>query len=1266
MQAFERFLEEVADYAATKGISGNNIFVTGHSLGGGAANQLREFSTSVAGGYFTNSNYVTFASPLVFENSNVYNFGFDNDFVYKSVNSLNFGERDYANSADNVIFVTGASVKFNGPEIGLAFSFGGPDHAMFNYRATINALVSSDFFPFTSRDSYIAISPDDVNVIYPNISFDQIKNDIPSASTVFYLGSTLPNKIFAGPGSDFIDGGRGGDSIYGADGADRIWGGAGRDDLRGEGWRDILDGGGDDDQIYGGPGNDDLLGGDNADTLKGEGDNDSLVGGYGGDSLLGDEGADTIYGGAGNDTIEGGSNLGRGDVAVYDLSIGNYHREAISGGFVIRATHGSEGTDTILGVETFVFGGVTFDDRSILPSTAPPGSGGTTAELRPAREVVAPPPPPSPSGPPEIYSGPFIINEHNSGERTHDVRVYLTKPSTNAISFDYLIIGRDEVGWAKTNIDVKLRTGTGIILAGETFVDIPVTVIGDTRVEKDEKFTILLSNPWNAKFATGEIVYLINGMVKDNDAPSTPPPEPPPPPKPTGPIYLALEADDASLLEGATGTFTEFEFDVRRTGDLSVETRVRYEVLGFGAAPADGSDFDGGSLPTGTVTFSPGDDKESFRVRVKGDALQEANEAFQVRITPRNSGVKVTDGEAAVTIRNDDGTTLPSPAGPVYVSVRAVNAIKPEGTGPSSSSTTPFEFEVRREGDLNQETQVGIGLITTGSTPQAGALTGSTGDFAVSGYTVTFGIGESVVTRTFQAKADSVNEPNEPFTVRLSKKSGYENVIFTDRTAEGLILNDDGPAPPLVTAPAVSFFETDSDRTVNLRVQLSAATTVPVTMDYEVYGWESSQAPVGVGDFAATTGTLTISAGATFANIPIVLKGDDLPENLEVIDVRLKNVVNGYFGRSIREWDTAVLILDDDGSRRWPGGPGFSSADYIDLGTIEPYSQHAMSYWLDDASPFRLFSFVVEQPLIVQAIPFASPQILFSSSGEVLQANVSRVDGIEIIDVSNALAEGAVLGAGRYFMLMERPAAVGQGDFRIALNGVPTPDQLPMLRLDGAIVSTGGIDYPALTGPEGIPGLISFKLSLEQPTDVSFDVEFRGISATPEVDFTATPLRVTIQAGDTYESESVYVFNDDIFEGPETFEIIIKNVVGARLPNGQSEWAGTYLIADTDLSPVPAFTIRSLSGERAEGTGSNGLFSFEVSRPYGGEGTAANVSWQVMGSGANPASVTDFAGGEFPAGSLSRAGSVCLNSSGAFPKCIPALVRPPSGLMAAR
>jgi NAD(P)-dependent dehydrogenase (short-subunit alcohol dehydrogenase family) len=35
-------------------------------------------------------------------------------------------------------------------------------------------------------------------------------------------------------------------------------------------------------------------------------------------------------------------------------------------------------------------------------------------------------------------------------------------------------------------------------------------------------------------------------------------------------------------------------------------------------------------------------------------------------------------------------------------------------------------------------------------------------------------------------------------------------------------------------------------------------------------------------------------------------------------------------------------------------------------------------------------------------------------------------------------------------------------------------------------------------------------------------------------------------------------------------------------------------------------------------------------------------------------------------GVSSRAGSVCLNSSWASPKCIPALVRPPSGLMAAR
>jgi hypothetical protein len=73
-------------------------------------------------------------------------------------------------------------------------------------------------------------------------------------------------------------------------------------------------------------------------------------------------------------------------------------------------------------------------------------------------------------------------------------------------------------------------------------------------------------------------------------------------------------------------------------------------------------------------------------------------------------------------------------------------------------------------------------------------------------------------------------------------------------------------------------------------------------------------------------------------------------------------------------------------------------------------------------------------------------------------------------------------------------------------------------------------------------------------------------------------------------------------------------------------------------------------------------------------GTAGNDF--IMGTVGNDV-ISGLGGDDFIDGALGddtlnggdgadRGGSVCLNSSGAFPKWVSALVRPPSGLMAAR
>ena len=105
-------------------------------------------------------------------------------------------------------------------------------------------------------------------------------------------------------------------------------------------------------------GNDNLVGNNVANTFQayggndrvvGLGGNDSLYGGAGRDELVGNDGNDLLSGGAGNDEIYGGAGT---DTAVFSGRTTDYTIVAVGGGY--RVT-GTDGTDTVLGVERFQF-----------------------------------------------------------------------------------------------------------------------------------------------------------------------------------------------------------------------------------------------------------------------------------------------------------------------------------------------------------------------------------------------------------------------------------------------------------------------------------------------------------------------------------------------------------------------------------------------------------------------------------------------------------------------------------------------------------------------------------------------------------------------------------------------------------------------------------------------------------------------------------------------------------------------------------------------
>ncbi|MFO1080280.1 MAG: VWD domain-containing protein [Reyranellaceae bacterium] len=130
--------------------------------------------------------------------------------------------------------------------------------------------------------------------------------------------------------------------------------------------------------------------------------------------------------------------------------------------------------------------------------------------------------------------------------------------------------------------------------------------------------------------------------------------------------FVSIAAASAVKAEGNSGS-TAFTFTVSQTGDTSVAHTVNYAVTGSGANAANAADF-GGAMPSGTVTFAPGETSKTITIGVSGDTTVEPDEGFAVTLANPSSGLTIGAGSATGTIQNDDTTVVPvSSHGDAYV-----------------------------------------------------------------------------------------------------------------------------------------------------------------------------------------------------------------------------------------------------------------------------------------------------------------------------------------------------------------------------------------------------------------------------------------------------------------------------------------------------------------------------------------------------------------------------------------------------------------------
>ena len=258
--------------------------------------------------------------------------------------------------------------------------------------------------------------------------------------------------------------------------------------------------------------------------------------------------------------------------------------------------------------------------------------------------------------PPGLSIGSVSLFElSNSSFPVANVPVTLPYAYGLPVSVQYTTQDGAGLSGAVAGLDYLATSGTVTLNPGQTTFNIPVTVIGSAPPpnaldEKDETFTVVLSNPTNATLSntTGTVT------IQNDDTPT-----------------LSVGTATVDTVEGNSGTHT-----VPVTVSLSNPSVV--------PITANYATSDGSALVTkdylaasGSVTFSPGQITKTVNVTVKGDTALEDYEYFNFTIS----------GPTAA-------ATGPTVLGNATEKVQILNDEKPSltGTAPSGKEGSVLQF----------------------------------------------------------------------------------------------------------------------------------------------------------------------------------------------------------------------------------------------------------------------------------------------------------------------------------------------------------------------------------------------------------------------------------------------------------------------------------------------------------------------------------------------------------------------------------------------
>ena len=694
-------------------------------------------------------------------------------------------------------------------------------------------------------------------------------------------------------------------------------------------------------------------------------------------------------------------------------------------------------------------------------------------------------------------STPVTVNE-GAGQATFTVT--LSEPSEVTVTVHYTTADGTATGGA----DYSPVAGTLTFAPGQTTQTITVPILNDTVYEGDETFKLTLSEPVNASLPYPDVLGTIQDDGRgiggvDDDRPRV------------GTVSSPTAREGEPLDFTITLTSTSTTPTV-----LDVAARSGSGTVGTDTGPLEVS-FDSGktftTVTNGQVTVPAGADTLTVRVPTVTDTDAETSETIFLDVKAPTDTAPVS-GTGTI-----EDVPLVSITGPAAVDEAVGSATYTVAL--NHAATVPVSVTVK----------------TTNGTAVAGS------DYSAVDQVLVFAAGETSKTVVVTITNDSVFEGKEDYVVALSAPSGAilqsgagsVTTTIADEANQNTGVNNDAPA---LAISDVSLPETSGHAvfTVVLDKAATVATTVALVLtdgtargsgvDYGSAGAGNLQVSTDGGTTWTDATTATFAPGKTSVLVRTPLVADALDDSGETFTLKATTVTpadgtsNASATGTATVYDLPTLRIDDQTVNEATGTATF---------TVTLSSAASTAVTVRYASVNDTATSGSDYGAVSGTLTFAPGELTKTISVPITDDLVYEGPETFKIQLTSPSVNALIADDTGIGTIMD------DGTGTVPPGVTPTDDR-PIVTINDVLVNEAS-------------ATATFTVTLSNASNLPVTVKYSSVNGTAEAgfDYDAVLGTLTFAPGELTKTISVPLHNDTVYEGAETFQMVLTDPTNARV-----------------------------------------------------------------------------------------------------------------------